>query len=136
MKFYLYLEKLICAIAAAFIPLLVFGVAHGDQIKAQPGLWIIVVAGLVFSAPSVAQWAMGWTGPNRIGKAKAIGFTALLECVLVFVHAPIYSRSALAILTGINCLVAIAAMRNAKRAFAAPAKRATKRKPKASAVPA
>lgn len=134
---FLSLEKVICAIAASFIPLAAYGVAHGQQVKDHPAMWALVVASLAFSAPSVAQWAATWTGATVMGWAKAVGFTVLLECVLIFVDAPIYARSALAILTGINCLVALAAIRNRSAAFAVTRKRKpAKRKGGAQAVTA
>lgn len=120
---------MICAIAASFIPLAAYGVAHSQQVKTYPMMWTLVLASLAFSAPSVAQWASGWTGRGPLGIAKSVGFTVLLECVLIFVDQPIYARSALAILTGINCLVALAAIRNRGKAFAlAPKRKTSKRK--------
>ncbi len=121
---FLLLEKFAAAVAAAFLPVAVYYLAHVEA-QSNPYLWAIVVAGLAYSAPSVAQWANGWTR----SMAKSIGFTVLLEGVLVFSETPALSLSALSILASINCLVAVAAMRNRARAFTLPTKRkASKRK--------
>lgn len=129
-------EKFAAAIAAAFLPCAVYWLAHVEATAATLSdwqlalVWSIVVAGLAYSAPSVTQWANGWTR----NLAKSIGFTVLLEGVLVFSATSWLNLSALAILSGINCLVAVAAMRNRSTAFAVTRAKRKPAKRKAAAT--
>lgn len=139
-NWFLGLEKIAAAVAASFLPGAVYWIAHIETLTPEGAvnyfspLWLLVVAGLTYSAPSVSQWANGWTGRDRLAQVKSIGFTILLESVLVFSRTEWLSLAALAILSGINCLVAVAAMRNRTRAFAIAPKR--NKRAKASKTPA
>lgn len=111
------LERIFCALAASFIPCAAWFVAHFEIEKGfsdwKNPLWVIVLAALCYSAPSVAGWAKSWAG----SWTKAIGFTVLLEGVLVSLHSPWFHGSALFLLSGINCLVALAKIWDRKRSF-------------------
>lgn len=85
------------AIASGFLPIASFVIAHHEA-GADPILWVLVVAALAFSAPSVAGWAQKWCGHA----VKAWGFTILLEGVLVFAHHEALSLGGLAMLVMIN----------------------------------
>lgn len=133
-NWFLGLEKIAAAVAASFLPGAVYWIAHVEtvtdgRVDYTSPLWLLVIAGLTYSAPSVSQWANGWTGRDRLAQVKSIGFTILLESVLVFSRTEWLSLAALAILSGINCLVAVAAMRNRTRAFAVTTKRNKRAKP-------
>ena len=87
-----------CAsIAAGFLPVASFIMAHIES-KDNPYLWILVAAALVFSAPTLAEWAGKWCG----SMVKAWGFTVLLEGVMVFSHTEALSIAGLVILVAIN----------------------------------
>lgn len=125
------LERIYCALSASFIPCAAWFVAHFEipwaikENKLTFSDWqnplcllvvipaIIVIAALCYSAPSVAGWAKSWAG----SWTKAIGFTVLLEGVLVTLHSPIFHVGALFLLSGINCLVALAKIWDRKKAF-------------------
>jgi hypothetical protein len=89
--------QFVAAIASGFLPIASFVIAHHEA-GADPKLWILVVAALMFSAPSVAGWAQKWCG----NKYKAWGFTVLLEGVLVFAHHELLSIGGLLMLVAIN----------------------------------
>lgn len=108
------LEKSIAGIASAFLSIAAYFVAHFEAPE-YPWLWALVFSALLFSFPSVAGWARTWTGNNRLSAVKALGFTALLEGVLVAAHSPWLNVSALVLLAGINSLVAVAAMSASKK---------------------
>jgi hypothetical protein len=57
-----------------------------------------VAAALLFSAPTLVQWAAKWCGSMY----KAMGFAGLLEGVMVFSHIPALAYAGLAILVLIN----------------------------------
>jgi VIT1/CCC1 family predicted Fe2+/Mn2+ transporter len=89
--------QFVAAIASGFLPIASFVIAHHEA-GTDPVLWLLVVAALMFSAPSVAGWAQKWCG----NKIKAWGFTVLLEGVLVFAHHEALSLGGLAMLVMIN----------------------------------
>jgi hypothetical protein len=91
--------RIAAAIAAAFLPIASFVLAHIEA-PTNPALWVLVAAALLFSAPTLVQWASKWCGSNY----KAIGFTALLEGCQTFSHVPGLYYGALAVLVGINCI--------------------------------
>lgn len=85
------------ALASGFLPIASYMIAHYES-ATNPMLWILVAAALLFSAPSVAGWALKWTGNTY----KAWGFTVLLEGVLVASHTQWLSLIGLGILVLIN----------------------------------
>jgi hypothetical protein len=68
----------------------------------NPALWVLVAAALLFSAPTLVQWAAKWCGSMY----KAMGFAGLLEGVMVFSHIPALAYAGLAILVMINAVSA------------------------------
>lgn len=88
----------LAAIGAGFLPVASYMIAH-QEVKTNPYLGILVVAALLFSAPTLAEWAEKWCK----SKFKAWGFTILLEGVMVFSQIQELAISALLILTAINC---------------------------------
>ena len=88
----------IAAVAAGFLPIASYVIAH-TEVDARPWLWVLVLAGLMFSAPTLAEWAEKWCG----GRYKAWGFTVLLEGVMIFAGSHYLSIAGLAILVAINC---------------------------------
>lgn len=91
--------RIAAAIAAAFLPVASFVLAHIEAPTNQ-ALWVLVAAALLFSAPTLVQWAAKWCGHMY----KAMGFAALLEGVMVFSHIPALSYAGLAILVMINAI--------------------------------
>lgn len=91
------------ALAAGFLPVASYVLAHFESVT-NPMLWILVAAALMFSAPTLADWAKKWTG----NAYKAWGFTILLEGVMVFSHLQALSYAGLAILVLINATNAFA----------------------------
>jgi hypothetical protein len=89
--------QFIAAVAAGFLPIASYMLAH-QEVKTQPMLWILVLAALVFSAPTLATWAKKWCG----GQYKAWGFTILLEGVMVCSQIELLSVAGLIILIAIN----------------------------------
>ena len=59
----------------------------------------LVLFALLFSAPTLIEWAERWCN----GKIKAIGFTVLLEGVMVFSTSEYLAITGLVILMAINC---------------------------------
>lgn len=107
-------EKSLAGIASGFLSIAAWFLAHFEAPE-FPAIWALVFAALMFSFPSVAGWARTWTGANRLSAVKAIGFTALLEGVLVGSHTLWLNVSALILLAGINSLVAVASMSASKK---------------------
>jgi hypothetical protein len=91
--------RIAAAIAAAFLPVASFVLAHIEAPQ-NPYLWVLVAAALLFSAPTLVQWASKWCG----GMYKAIGFAGLLEGVMVFSHIAYLAYAGLAILVMINAI--------------------------------
>ena len=85
------------SVASGFLPIASFVLAHYES-KENPLLWILVVAALSFSAPTLVLWAKKWCG----GMVKAVGFAVLLEGVMVFSHTQYLSFGGLVILVVIN----------------------------------
>jgi len=90
--------QFIAAIAASFLPLASYVIAHREAITNQ-AMWVLVAAALLFSAPTLADWAQKWTRSST----KAWGFTILLEGVMVFSGTEYLGYAGLAILMAINC---------------------------------
>ena len=60
----------VCAsVAAGFLPVASFILAHYET-KTNPLLWILVCAALMFSAPTLAEWAEKWTGKTKDKTSK------------------------------------------------------------------
>lgn len=91
--------RIAAAIAAAFLPIASFVLAHIEAPTNQ-ALWVLVAAALLFSAPTLVQWAAKWCGSMY----KAMGFAGLLEGVMVFSHIPALAYAGLAILVMINAI--------------------------------
>ncbi len=89
--------QVIAAIAAAFLPVASYVLAHSETAR-NPWMWPLIAAGLVFSAPTLADWAERWCKH----KVKAWGFTILLEGVMIFAASVWLSLTGLAILVAIN----------------------------------
>ena len=86
----------IAASAAAFLPVASYVIAHSNG---NPWLWLLVVSGLAFSAPTLAEWAYRWCH----SRAKAWGFTILLEGVMILGENEWLALTGLALLCIINC---------------------------------
>jgi len=106
-------EIILASIAASFIPVGVFFTSHkalSGHISTTWSLWIISLAGLAYSIPSVVTWAQSWTG----SKAKAIGFTIMLEGLMVGSGEPWLSIISLILLGGVNAMIAAHKVRDLK----------------------
>ena len=103
--------QLCAAIASGFLPVASYVMAHHES-KGNPLLWVLVAAALMFSAPTLVDWAKKWCGNTY----KAVGFTVLLEGVMVFSSTVWLSYMGLAILVAINATNAwgLAARKNAE----------------------
>ncbi len=90
--------QFIAAVAAAFLPVASYVLSHVEA-KSQPLMWGLQVAALMFSAPTLVEWAQKWCKSLW----KAIGFTCLLEGVMVASSTTWLGAAGLAILVVINC---------------------------------
>jgi len=104
------LTRIVAALAASFLPAATYTVVH-YQAPVNPMYWILALAGLAYSAPTVAKWAQGWAHSPY----KAWAFTVLTEGMLSF-GLPAMSITALVILVGINALCATYAGPKPKKA--------------------
>jgi hypothetical protein len=97
------INRLLAASAAGFLPVASYVLAHVES-RSQPSLWVLVLAALAYSAPTLASWAASWThkGHGKTALLKAWGFTVLLEGTMVLSHLPLLSLSGLVILVAIN----------------------------------
>lgn len=91
------ISQFIAAVGGAFLPLSSFVTAHYDT-TTRPMMWMLVAAALVFSAPTLVEWAERWCG-SRI---KAVGFAVLLEGTMILSGSAWLSYGGLAILMAIN----------------------------------
>ena len=107
--------RFIATIGGAFLPVASFVTAHFDT-ASRPMMWALVAAALIFSAPTLVQWAASWTG----SLTKALGFAGLVESTMIFSAEQWLSYSALVLLVMIN---AHAAWTMAGRAAASKQKR-------------
>ena len=103
--------QLIASGAAAIIPVSTFAMSHTELAGLEPTresilihlpTILLILCGLAYSAPTVAEWAFLWT----FSRAKAWAFTLLLEGVMTLSHVPILPVVCLCWLAGINLLVA------------------------------
>lgn len=90
--------QFIAALAAGFLPLASYVIAH-HEVADRWWMWGLVIAALAFSAPTLVDWAQRWCK----GFWKAVGFTVLLEGVMVFSRSDWLAVTGLAILVIINC---------------------------------
>ena len=82
--------------AGAWLPFASWCFAHNPELPWYG--WVLVVAALSYSAPTLAAWASRWCGHNL----KAWAFTVLLEGVLIQPIMPTLSYGSLALLVSIN----------------------------------
>ena len=103
--------QLIASGAAAIIPISTFAMSHSELAGMEPTresilfhlpTILLILCGLAYSAPTVAEWAFLWT----FSRAKAWAFTLLLEGVMTLSHVPVLPVVCLCWLAGINLLVA------------------------------
>ena len=120
------LETILAAVAAAFVPVGVFVTSHKALTTGSAPLAVLSIAGLVYSIPSVVAWAQKWTGH----RAKAIGFTVMLEGIMTISGEPWLAGIALAILAGVNAMIAATNVSALRVSTFKVAKRKPKRKPK------
>lgn len=90
--------QFVAAIAAAFLPVASFVIGH-NEVAEHHWKAVIVIAALMFSAPTLIDWANRWTG----SKLKAIGFAVLLESSMLLSSTAFLNYAGLAILCVINC---------------------------------
>lgn len=102
--------QIIAALSAAFLPIASYVIAHFEM-KGNPYLVILVIAALAFSAPTLVHWATKWCG----NVYKAIGYTVLLEGVMILSGIQVLSYCALGILSVINCYAAYSNFGEAQR---------------------
>jgi hypothetical protein len=93
--------RALAAIGAGFLPIASYVVAHIEALE-RPAMWGLVIAALLYSAPTLAEWSQSWCG-SRI---KAWGFTILLEGVMVASTVTALSLAGLAMLVIINAYYA------------------------------
>lgn len=75
------------AIKGGIIPFAMFCLAHGETIKTDKRLWILVFAGLAFSGKTVYEITYrAASGTELSRKMKAWGFTILLEGTMSFTN--------------------------------------------------
>jgi hypothetical protein len=69
-------NRLRAACAAGFLPVASYILAHIES-HSEPWLWVLVLAALAYSAPTLANWAATWThkGHGLTAHLKAWGFT-------------------------------------------------------------
>jgi hypothetical protein len=103
--------QLIASGAAAIIPISTFAMSHTELVGLEPTresillhlpTILLILCGLAYSAPTVAEWAFLWT----FSRAKAWAFTLMLEGVMTLSHVPVLPVVCLCWLAGINLLVA------------------------------
>lgn len=89
------------------VPFSVYMTAH-FSVQANPFLWVLVIAGLMYSATTVFSWGIGaFSKPNASAfatKMKSLGFVVLLEGILTFSPEHVLSIGALLTLMTINAM--------------------------------
>jgi len=107
-----YFKKALACAGAGFAPVAAY-VVKRCEVEASPAMISLVWGCMLYSAPSCAQWAKTWIGRatrnnrNRLKLetfywSKAVGFTVLLEGVMIFSSITTLSIAALAMLVLIN----------------------------------
>lgn len=89
--------QFLAAVGGALMPLASYCVAHIEAPEHQM-MWIFVAFALLFSTPTLVQWAQKWCGHM----VKAIGFAVLLEGVMVFSYLSALGVACMVILVSIN----------------------------------
>jgi hypothetical protein len=89
--------KALASISACFLPVAAYVLAHIET-QEQPWMWALVFCALLYSCPSVIEWARIWSG----GRWRSIGFAILLEGVMIASSILPLSVAGLAILVAIN----------------------------------
>lgn len=101
-------------VLGGFVPVSSYTLVHSGN--EQAALWslpmLLVLGGLLYSAPTVWEWARSFCGP-----VKAFGFVLLLEGILVASPVPWLAAVALVLLAAVNALV-LATKLGTKRAEA------------------
>lgn len=120
------LGQVIASAAACFLPIAAFVIAH-HEVQEYPYMWVLVIASLAYSAPTVVAWAKSWAGATY----KAVGFAVLLEGNLIGTHNMYLSYTGLVVICVIN---AHAAYINSGKAFKAEKKAPLKRKTSSTSV--
>lgn len=89
---------MICGfLLGSFVPIAAYVLGHFET-KAEPMMWIVVTAGLIYSATTVFQWAkVAFKNP-----LKALGFCILIEGVMTFSQTQALALAGLALLVIIN----------------------------------
>lgn len=105
------INQVIAAVAAGFLPVASYVIAHIEApttaayamlgFEFRP-LYLLVLAALVYSAPTLVKWADSWTH----SPVKSVGFAVLLEGVMVFSHLLPLNLTGLFILVAINSTAA------------------------------
>jgi hypothetical protein len=95
------LATLLGALGGAFVPLATYWIAHRLMTSWTSPLVGLVAGGLLYSAPTVYQWARMAFGTWY----KALGFVVLLEGVMTFTHGWL-AITALGYLIAINAIAA------------------------------
>jgi len=79
-------------------------VTNALEVDARPWMWGFVIASLLYSAPTLADWCGDTCGDTWCkGKVKAWGFVVILEGVMVFSSIAWAGYLCLALLMVINC---------------------------------
>jgi hypothetical protein len=92
------LACIVGAILGGFVPVFAFTLAHLEA-ATNPYMWIPIVAGMIYSAVTVFEWARIAFGGRAL---KAVAFCALVEAVAIFASTLAIGVAALAILVTIN----------------------------------
>lgn len=87
------------AVLGGGAPVATYWLAH-HELDRGLAVWALVAGGLLFSATTVARWASSAFG----SQAKALGFTVLLEGVLLYSRTGWLAAAALVYLVGINAI--------------------------------
>lgn len=90
-------RQFVASIGAGFLPVASYVLVHFEA-PDRPYLYALAVAALLFSAPTVAEWACSWCK----SQLKAWGFTVLLEGVMTLSALLALNLVGLAILVAIN----------------------------------
>lgn len=90
-------NKVLAAASAGFLPVASYLLAHYEA-DARPLLWVLVAAALLYSLPTLAEWAARWCRSWW----KACAFAVLLDGVMVASDIQPLALCGLAILVLIN----------------------------------
>jgi hypothetical protein len=97
------LAAVVGSVLGGAIPISTYVIIHHPLgVATYPMLWLLVAGGLLYSAPTVFNWATAAFG----SKVKAAGFTLLMEGILTFVHIKELTYLSLGVLVFINVVSA------------------------------